>query len=537
LRTSANLRSRITKILPVFFSRRYGHSSWPEVLILAAWAAIVLFQATRHVMWRDEVRALSIALTGDSFFAMLTTLHGEGHPAIWYMLLRAAYSVFGSVVVLPGLAFAIAIATVGMLIFRSPFPRILIIILLASRCFVYEYSVMARNYGVGALLMFVIAAAYRSRRDRGILLGALLFLLANTNLIAAIMVAPFLLFWLLDILAETGVRWTPKLANFVLNALIATAGVVICALTILPTFNDAAARDWSQASPAIAALNAVVNPGYTTPGTLFSPGLPSVVGSLLLFGMTLGLLPKRSAFVAALVSLILFSLFSAIAAQGDARHAMVWLCFCVMLYWISWNDITEALAKLSPTRPGKSVFQAGCIALLLVLALQAEAGFLGVARAMIGGGVESRSADLGSLIRQRPELANAVVIAEPDYMAEALPYYASNRTYLLREGRFGNFIRFTKSGKLDTNLGEILQVSRELQKTTSSPIIIVLQYNIEKIIPDRLYKEGYNWTFTASKGDIKNFLDGTIRMAQFDEAQSDESYDVYLLRHDDQHGL
>ncbi|WP_246798350.1 hypothetical protein [Rhizobium leguminosarum] len=53
---------------------------------------------------------------------------------------------------------------------------------------------MARNYGISALLHFVIAANYQARRTRGYLIGGLFFLLANTDVIAAIMTGAFILF-------------------------------------------------------------------------------------------------------------------------------------------------------------------------------------------------------------------------------------------------------------------------------------------------------------------------------------------------------
>jgi hypothetical protein len=45
---------------------------------------------------------------------------------------------------------------------------------------------MARNYGIGMLILFALAIAYQRWRGRGVALGALLFLLANTNVIATI---------------------------------------------------------------------------------------------------------------------------------------------------------------------------------------------------------------------------------------------------------------------------------------------------------------------------------------------------------------
>ncbi|WP_026158430.1 hypothetical protein [Rhizobium leguminosarum] len=46
-------------------------------------------------------------------------------------------------------------------------------------------------------------------------------------------------------------------------------------------------------------------------------------------------------------------------------------------------------------------------------------------------------ADLARLIQSRPELAKATSVAEPEYLAEALPYYVNNPIYLTREHKFG----------------------------------------------------------------------------------------------------
>src|SRR5688500_1229186 len=89
--------------------------------LFIAWALAAAFLASRHVFWRDEVRALSIALSGDTFAEMLGNLQGESHPAGWYLLLRAAHSLVPVREVLPGVAGLIGVAAMALLAFRSPF--------------------------------------------------------------------------------------------------------------------------------------------------------------------------------------------------------------------------------------------------------------------------------------------------------------------------------------------------------------------------------------------------------------------------------
>lgn len=495
--------------------------------VLAVWLVVVGFRVFHHVMFRDEVRALTLALSGDSIGAMLRTIHGEGHPAVWYLLLRVAHLMFGNVVVLPGLALLVATAAVVLLLFRSPFPLILVILIIGSDAFVYEYSVMARNYGISALVLFVIAANYKAGRTRGYLIGGLLFLLANTNVIAAIMTGGFLLFWFLDLFEDRAMRSLPSLTNFFANAVIATAGLVVCGITILPTFNDAAVADLSLTSPVELALSALLNPASTTPGALF-PTVPIPIGSLILFGSTLGLLARPAAFVGAVVSLLVFSLFSKLASPGDERHALVWFCFCLSLYWISWDRIADCFSGKIAVR-SSAVVRFGCGLLVIMVGLQVLLGLNKSAYAVGVGRVESRSADLALLIRSRPELAKATIVAEPEYLAEALPYYIDNPTYLTREHKFGTYVRFTKKGKLDTDLGETLKTSQDLHAQTGFPVVILMQHKLKKIVPDEVYREGYNWTFHASRQQIDDFLSATTLLAEFGPANYFETYDVYLL--------
>ncbi|WLA80175.1 hypothetical protein [Bradyrhizobium elkanii] len=509
------------------FAPKRDRRSWPDVLLLAGWVALVGFQIGRHVMWRDEVRALTIALNGDNVFAMLRGLHGEGHPALWYLLLRGAHAVFDRVEVLPAVAFVVGLLTVALLIFRSPFPRPLVLLLITGHALLFEYVVMARNYGISALFLFAIAACYRPHRDRGVLIGALLFLLANANVVGAIMTGAFLLFWLLDLLETDGWRWSPQLTNFAINAIIATIGVVICAVTMLPTYNDAAARDWSHESPLAAAILSLVNPGATSLGALFANLLPGVAGSALLFGATLALLPRRPAFLAAIAALLLTSLFFAVAANGAYRHAAVWLSFLIALYWIGWSRVTAP--SVSRAWLDRRLPAIGRVSLLLVLAVQTAAGINDLRNAVTGV-VASRSADLGRLIASCADLADAVILSEPEWLVEALPYYVKNRIYLARDYKFGSVVIFSRKGKMDSDLGETLRLARELRDTSRAPVIILLAYRLDEITPNRTYDEGKAWrTFRASAAQIRDFREATTMLRSFGPAKTDESFDVYLL--------
>lgn len=92
-----------------------------KFIILILWFCLVLLMVWHHAFWRDEVRALSLVKQSDSILSMIGGLHWEGHPALWYLMLRAAYFVFGEPWVLPMMSVMVGTAAVLLLVLRSPF--------------------------------------------------------------------------------------------------------------------------------------------------------------------------------------------------------------------------------------------------------------------------------------------------------------------------------------------------------------------------------------------------------------------------------
>lgn len=535
-----------------------------RVFLFVLWALVAGYLAWNHAVWRDEVRALSFALGGSNVFAMLRGLHGEGHPALWYLLLRSAHGVLATPKVMQIVAYLVAFSALLLFSLRSPFRLLVLGLVLMGRFAIFEYTVMARNYGISMLLLFLLAYFYPRHRERGVLLGALLLLLANCNAHSVLLVDAFLVFWLVDILLGNREGRAAAVKIYLLNFAIALVGIVLCAATILPTINDAAQVTRPTGAHLVAAaISALLLPSLSfdflmlTPTLvhlmsklhlLHGPYLPiaKILQSVLLFGSTLGLIRRPAALVGAWTALAGFVLFFTVIYPGPFRHQALWLVFMLAMYWIAGqSDGAQAQLGEAPEkgkwhgRRAQQIGKAGSIMFLVLLLLQAADGVRVAAALLSHRAPESRIRDLAATIAARPELHDAIVIADPDFLVEALPYYVSNQTYLMREKRFGDIVIFTRKARLQLTLSDVLDEARTLHTETGKPVIVLLQhetdistYAASSATVPIVFDEGYDWKFSITPAQARTFLASTKLIEKFGPVFGDsaETFDAYLLR-------
>jgi hypothetical protein len=159
-----------------------------------------------------------------------------------------------------------------------------------------------------------------------------------------------------------------------------------------------------------------------------------------MIGATFGLIERNGALLACLASLAALSAFFRLVYPGDHRHEATWLAFVIAMYWISW--------KPTPQTSGRSlalVRKAGFAFFIVLVGVQATLGLADLAFAAIVGAPESRSRDFAELVSRRPDLKDSILIGDPDYMLEPTHYYLANRTYFVRERRYGDTVHFYPS--------------------------------------------------------------------------------------------
>ncbi len=516
--------------------------------LFALWLVVVLLGALHHVVWRDEVRALSIALQGDDIPAMVHGLHGEGHPAVWYLLLRGAYALFGIPQVLQGVAFGVAAVTMLALVAWSPFALPVLALLFFGRGAIYEYSVMARNYGISILLLFVLAAAYERYRRRGIVIGIVLAILANCNAHSDVIVFAFLIFWYLDVFYRGGEQPTADIKVFLMNAGIAGVGCAVAGWTLYSPLVDAVVIHQPEGFLATRISLAMFLPIVSYEHLVGGPPIALlseqhtpfnevvllvryVLLSLLLIGCTLGLARRPAALVGCLTALFGLSLFFQLVYPGSYRHEALWLAFLVAMYWIAARDGQTGGSTIQPTRARfvTTATKIGYVSFVILLVIQIPSGFRDVINIVGGEYQESQSMNFSMMLSKHKELRGAVILADPDYVLDSLPYYISNKLYFIRDRRYAKYAIYARGSSSRIGLGDILAQARAIQAAMRRPVIVLLQQKLDPAAPARVVSEGLNGELSLTPEDIRAFQTSTRLLGRSVATLTDENFDVYIL--------
>ena len=330
-----------------------------SIALFILWWVVVLIGINFHEYWRDEVRALTIALESETIFGIFSALKGEGHPAAWYFLLRICHTVVNSYLTLPVVSTGVAFAGIVVLFCFAPFPNWQKILFIFGMFPIYEYSVIATNFGLVMLLVFCFAHFYRNRQEKPLVLSFLLFVLANTGAHALLITAVLSFVWFVDYLVSDRKKLALHLGSF---GLVVLAGV-IAIFTAMPGSGSWASFIYLlEFREFISALfKTILHPGQHY-GAIF-PGVSLFIRDLIFWVLVAGLCTKPMRAVALVLGAILLGMFVELVYAASARHQGSFFSLrslCTGLPWLKGN--------IQP--PFVSKFPAGCSLLALAGSLR-----------------------------------------------------------------------------------------------------------------------------------------------------------------------
>lgn len=153
-----------------------------NLLLAVLYFSITAFTMFHHEIWRDEAQVWCIVRD----LNLLESIKGasyEGHPFLWYLILHPFAKAGLPVISMQIISLAAVFASVLLFIFKSPFNGFFKTFFVFSAGMVYYLPVIARNYSLVPIFLFLIAAFYPKRNERPFLYSVLIILLSQTHIL------------------------------------------------------------------------------------------------------------------------------------------------------------------------------------------------------------------------------------------------------------------------------------------------------------------------------------------------------------------
>lgn len=497
--------------------------------ILFIYAVIISVISYHHEFWRDEVRALSIITDSNSFFDLYTNMQNEGHPVLWYFILYIGYSVTHNPEILR--IIHLIIATISLYIFlkNAPFSITNIIIFIFGYYIIYEYAVICRNYSISMLLIFLYCALYKNRLNKIIPISIVLFLLANTNAHSIILSIVFFVFLIKDFIKEKKPENKISTYIFVSGCVFIFAGIMFAIYQVIPDKSTIATNLYSMSVSSIAKniSKAIIFPGESY-RTLF--GINNFVfTSILIWIIAISLVKKLNVFYIFIISLFGLSLFfKLVYPVMGPRHEGFLFLIIILSNWIEKSNSKEFIFKNAVMEQVSAfLYKKRDVILTFFLIVQVINSINPTKNDLV---YEYSSAKaLGNLLNESTELNDAIIMCEPDYLIESLPYYSDNPIYFIRENKFGLKVNFTTKSKSEIYLSNILEKAKQLRNLYSKNILLIFGYKLQKNGPFIL-NAGFSRKFIYSEEQFLDFSQNTKKITGFHGAITNENYDVYILK-------
>jgi hypothetical protein len=176
---------------------------WPEWTILSLYTALVAFAIPWHEPWADEAQSWQLARSLSLVDLFRTYVRYEGSPGLWHFFLWILIRLHIGYTGMHWICGAIAVAATALLVFKSPFPRYIKLLLPFTYFLLFQYAIVARSYVFVPILLYLIALCWKKNP---LVAALLLGLLANVALHATVISAGLALVYLIQQVRSRGFR-------------------------------------------------------------------------------------------------------------------------------------------------------------------------------------------------------------------------------------------------------------------------------------------------------------------------------------------
>jgi hypothetical protein len=202
-----------------------------EIGVFVAYLVGLGFAIAVHEPWADEVQSWLLARDLSPAGLFVHQLRFEGSPGLWQLLLMPFTHAHLPLVTLNIVGGVVAASGVALLLFCSPLPLPLRVLLPFSYFALYQYGAIARSYNLMLPVLFGVAMAHRRRLERPLRYTLLLCLLAGITVqTMAVAGALFALLVIEGGRASTGRRQFVRRFRSSMAVFVATALVLVVVL-------------------------------------------------------------------------------------------------------------------------------------------------------------------------------------------------------------------------------------------------------------------------------------------------------------------
>lgn len=303
------------------------------LLVLAAYTIYISYVAYHHELWRDEVDVWLFARDTD-FNGFFRYLRNSGHPGLWHLFVLPFAKLQFPNFTFQILHLFLAVSSAYIILFYSPFPNWIQAPILFSYFFIFEYSVLARNYAIGILFLFSICAFYNRRFDKPFIHAFLILFLANTNLYCAILASGFALVFIWEVLEKRDFTFF-SISPIAIMAL----GGVLLILQVFPS-NETQGNTLKEFK-VFNNLGSVISILYS-----FTPGISKLdfrilTGFILIIILGILIVKNKKLFFFYVYSLFLLWIFYTFIFINGYRHGGFVLLTFIATLWIYLSDTKE----------------------------------------------------------------------------------------------------------------------------------------------------------------------------------------------------
>lgn len=455
-------------------AKTYARNNKFIVILTGAFLAAQMIMIHFHEMWRDEIQAWSIARSSHSLLDLYHNLHYEGHPALWHFILFIVSRFTGNPVAMQVVHVLIATAVVFMIVRYSPFTRLHKALLSFSYFLFYEYGVIARNYSLGVLVVFLFCILMTRAKKNYLYIGITLALLAQTNPMNALLVPVLGLYVLFDALPNL----FSKRVN--IKELIVCGGLTVLGLGVFylqvkqpqnsgigtfvgPDIRYALATIWQAYAPIPARVVS-----FWSTNVLTSSDQVILLSISMLVVMTLYFSRNVKVLLTYLLGTATLVGFYNQKNLGSLRHQGMLFILLIVCFWL-----TLATRTKSSKDRGLRVYQYGVLTILLCVQVFATLGAVNKDVKLIF----SRAKESAHYIKSNPSIASLPIAGDADYVVTPVVGYLDKTAYYPGSNTRGTFIRWIKLDKLSQQ--ETLRRVHERTKTENSDMLFVTNYKIE----------------------------------------------------------